>query len=92
MRLYVVGALMLVALINTATSVGVVRDAGLNPVQRVFQIVVVWFLPLLGAALTYFFRRYTSVQPTHHNVFESPSIGEGANFPVAGHSSDHHAP
>lgn len=92
MELYVLGALLLLALINCAATVAVVRDVGLNSAQRVFQVVMVWCLPLLGAGVTFFVRRVTSAQQTHHNAFDSPSIGEGANFPVADHSSNHHAP
>jgi hypothetical protein len=93
MELYVFATLVLIALINCAATVGVVRDAALTSTQRVFQVALVWCLPVLGALVTYFFRRFTSTQQTHRNIFDSPSIGEASSFSLSeqqGHSGGGH--
>jgi len=51
-------------LISIAESIAVARDAALTNVQRWFQLVLVWVLPIVGAAITFSFRELTSATPT----------------------------
>ena len=51
-------------LLNVAANIAVLRDAALTTIQRRLQVALIWILPLVGAALTFFFRRLTSAVPT----------------------------
>ena len=51
-------------LLNVAANIAVLRDVALTTVQRRLQIGLIWILPLVGATLTFFFRRVTSAVPT----------------------------
>lgn len=88
-QVYVLAGVALIALINCAATHFIIRDRGLTSIQRLYQVLLVWVLPLVGAAVTYFFRRFTSAQQTHHNIFDSQSVdGEG---PLSNSQRDSHS-
>ena len=53
MQIAVMFALAILVVINAHASVRVVAHDGLSPSQKVFQVAVIWVLPIVGAWLVY---------------------------------------
>jgi hypothetical protein len=65
---FVAGVVLLVVVLNSTATFGILRDDGLFSFQKKAQIAVIWSLPIIGAALTYFIRRLHSLPPTHQGT------------------------
>lgn len=87
-KFYLLVVMVVAALINSVATLGVIRDAGLTTAQRRYQIVLIWCAPIVGALMTYLFRRLTSEPQTHHNVYDAPSNAQAIDFGIAEHG-DH---
>ena len=75
-------AIALVAVANTVASFAILRSDSLTPSQRVFQLAIVWLLPLLGAVICWAFISSQSVPSRASSSFvplHVPSDGAGCD-------------
>ena len=57
MAIVLISLLGLLVIANVVVSVGVVRSPFYDRSQKLFQLLIVWFVPILGAALAWSFVR-----------------------------------
>lgn len=87
-RVLIASAAAGLTLVNVAASVAVIRDSGLTPRQRMLQIALIWAIPVLGAVVTFVFRRWTSAVPTVGGSAPALSADEATSLSAASH--EHH--
>ena len=87
-RMIVIAAASL-ALVNVAATVDVVRDSGLTRRQRMLQLMLIWAIPVLGAVVTFVFRRWTSAVPTVGGSAPETNIDA---LGLSAASQEHHHP
>src|SRR4051812_20366351 len=88
-------AVLACLLVNCISTLGVVRDDGLNSIQRKFQLALIWCLPVLGVALVYVLRRLTSSAPERgvsvpHSIDNSIDLAVTNQMEHGGSDIGHH--
>jgi hypothetical protein len=68
-----------IAVLNVWATWKVLRDEMSSPVQRFGQTLVVWFVPLLGAALTLYLKRQNP-EPGTGTYREIPDAGDDFGY------------
>lgn len=73
---WLASALSMLAALNCWSSVAVARDAGLTKKQRLLQILMIWLLPILGAATILSVRHFASRQKDRSPGDSSLVVGD----------------
>ena len=76
-----------VALINIAASIAVLRVSAFSISQRLLQLMVIWFVPVIGAVVYATFASSQSLGPTSSSSFDPlhlPSDGGAPDGPGIG--------
>lgn len=87
-RVLIASAAAGLALVNVAATVAVIRDSGLTRHQRVLQVALIWAIPVLGAVVTFLFRRWTSAVPTVGGSAPALNVDDAIGLSAASH--EHH--
>ena len=71
-----------VVLINLVVSVAVLRALALTPTQRLLQLLLIWFAPLVGAAICAAFVSSQALGPESRTAVDPPyPEGDGGPLP-----------
>lgn len=62
----------LLLIVNLIVTVGVLRDAGLSALQKTVQLLIIWILPVIGAALVLFFLGQNHTRAEMRSLVPSP--------------------
>ncbi len=95
--LLILGAAVVLALINTFVTVTVARSTVYERTQKLFQFLLIWLVPVVGAAISWYVT-WQVIREEARSPFGSNDIGNEYlhyNYPDpreehSGHDSGHH--